>query len=44
MTAKIYLKKQGPKVCAIKKFRDIMTTFSMAMCLFTDKTDFALQR
>ncbi len=36
-------KKQGPEVCAINKFRDIMDTISVAVCLFRDKTNCALQ-
>jgi hypothetical protein len=43
MTAKIYLNKQGPKVCIINKFREITNTFSTAVCLFRDKTNSALQ-
>jgi hypothetical protein len=42
MTAKINLKKQGPKVRAINKFREITNAFSMAVCLYRDKTNSAL--
>jgi hypothetical protein len=36
-------KKQGPKVRAMKKFRDITNTLFVAVCLFRDKTNPALQ-
>jgi hypothetical protein len=41
--AKIILEKQGPKVHAIKKFRDKLNTFFVAVCLFMDETNPALQ-
>ncbi len=40
----VYLKKQGPKVGSINKFRDRTKTLSMAVCLFRDKTNHVLQR
>jgi hypothetical protein len=40
----VYLeKKQGPKVHSSNKFRDITNTFSLAVCLFRDETNPALQ-
>ncbi len=35
-------KKQGLKVCTINKFRGILNTLSMAMCLFRDETNLVL--
>jgi hypothetical protein len=42
-TAYIFLEKQGPKICAIRKFRDIMKTFSVAVGLFRNETNPTLQ-
>jgi hypothetical protein len=41
--AKIFLEKQGSKVRTINKFKDMINTFFMAVCLLRDKTNLALQ-